>query len=130
MRNRSFYIVASILGALSVAFGAFGAHTLKELISHDQLQVYEKGVYYQFFHTVALFITAFLIERNNIKYFKLAGYCFIGGIIFFSGSLYLLSMNDMIGLNVKIIGPITPIGGVGFIMGWLFLAYGNFKLKD
>jgi uncharacterized membrane protein YgdD (TMEM256/DUF423 family) len=129
MKNRSFYIVASIFGALSGAFGAFGAHTLKELITHDQLVIYEKGISYQFYHTIALFITAFLIERNDVKYFKWAGYCFIGGIIFFSGSLYLLSMNGMIGLNEKIIGPITPIGGLGFIMGWLFLAYGNFKLK-
>jgi len=127
--NKSFFVVAGIFGALAVGFGAFGAHKLKELITPDQLEIYQKGVSYQFYHTIALFITAFLLERNDSKYFKWAGYCFIIGIILFSGSLYLLSMNDMLGLNKNIIGPITPIGGVAFIMGWLFLAYGNFKLK-
>jgi len=129
MKNRLFFIIASILGALSVAFGAFGAHKLKELISPDQIEVYQKGVSYQFYHTIALFITAFLMERNEIKYFKWAGYCFIIGIIFFSGSLYLLSMNSMIGLNEKVIGPITPLGGLSFILGWMFLTYGNIKLR-
>ena len=128
--NRQFFITASIFGALAVGFGAFGAHTLKELLTKEQMMIYEKGVSYQFYHTIALFITAFLIERNNLKFFKWAGYCFIVGIIFFSGSLYLLALKDVLVMNdTRFLIPITPIGGMLFIMGWLFLAYGNYKIK-
>src|ERR1035438_5307840 len=108
--NRQFFITASIFGALAVGFGAFGAHTLKELLTKEQMMIYEKGVSYQFYHTIALFITAFLIERNNLKFFKWAGYCFIVGIVFFSGSLYLLALKDVLVMNdTRFLIPITPI---------------------
>src|ERR1035438_1581718 len=92
-------------------FGAFGAHTLKELINENSLRIFEKGVSYQFYHTFALFIAILLLERSNIKYFKWAAIGFICGILLFSGSLYLLAMGDLIGINKMIIGPITPLGG-------------------
>ncbi|MEI6817706.1 MAG: DUF423 domain-containing protein [Bacteroidota bacterium] len=129
--NKSFLIIASIFGALAVMLGAFGAHTLKPLISEDYLRIYEKGVSYQFYHTIALLLSALMMERNGSKYLRWACRSFIFGIICFSGSLYVLATRDLIGIsNVSIIGPITPIGGLGFILGWLFLLIGNIKKQE
>jgi len=124
----NFLIIASIFGCTAVMLGAFGAHTLKELINENSMRIYEKGVSYQFYHTFALFITAILFERNNLKCLRWAGYCFIAGILLFSGSLYLLSMGELLGINKIIIGPITPLGGVCFIAGWICLMIGSINI--
>ncbi len=129
LMNKSFLIIASILGCTAVMLGAFGAHGLKELINENQLRIYEKGVSYQFYHTLALFITAMLLERNSSKYFKWAGYCFVIGVLLFSGSLYILATADISGINKTIIGPITPLGGLGFILGWLFFMIGSMNVN-
>jgi len=126
--NRNFLIIASLFGCTAVMLGAFGAHTLKELINENSLRIYEKGVSYQFYHTFALFITAILFEKYNLKCIKWAGYCFIAGILLFSGSLYLLAMGDLIGINKSFIGPITPLGGACFITGWICLMVGSINI--
>ena len=126
--NRIHLIIASIFGCTAVMLGAFGAHTLKELINENSLRIFEKGVSYQFYHVFALFISAILLERYNSKYFKWAANCFICGILLFSGSLYLLAMGDLIGINKTIIGPITPMGGICFIAGWICLIVGSFNI--
>ncbi len=127
--SKSLLITASILGCIAVILGAFGAHTLKELINENQLRIYEKGVSYQFYHTIALFVAALLLEKYEVKYFKWAGYCFIIGIGLFSGSLYLLATADLTGINKTIIGPVTPLGGVGFILGWMFMMIGSININ-
>lgn len=120
--NKKFLSIAAWLGALSVALGAFGAHTLKEYLSPQSLTTFETGVRYQFYHVFALALAGLLYTSYPNKKIKLAGNLFIAGILFFSGSLYLLSILGA--ENFKWIGAITPLGGVFFIAGWIFLASG------
>jgi uncharacterized membrane protein YgdD (TMEM256/DUF423 family) len=126
--NKNFLSIASLLGALSVALGAFAAHKLKEIFPADSQSIFETGVRYQFYHVFALFIVAILSERFKGKWINWSGYCFIAGIILFSGSLYTLAAlkaKDMVGLEG--IGIITPFGGFFFIAGWLLLFFGVSK---
>jgi len=120
--DKKFLVTAAWLGALSVALGAFGAHTLKEYLSPQSLTTYETGVRYQFYHVFALVLTGVLYKSYPNRKLQLAGNLFITGIIFFSGSLYALSVLGA--ANFKWIGAITPIGGIFFIAGWIFLAMG------
>ena len=119
--NKKIIITAAAFGVLAVIFGAFGAHSLKKLISADQLEVWQTAVQYHFYHTLALlFLSTFSRFKNKIINFSY--YCFILGILFFSGSLYLMSLKDVFGLeSVSVLGPITPVGGLFFILGWLSL---------
>lgn len=126
--QKKFLKTAAVLGALSVILGAFGAHALKQLISDKNLQTFETGVRYQFYHVIALFITGILYKDFTNNYLQWAGRLFCLGILLFSGSLYLLSfieLTDMTGL--KWVGAITPLGGVCFIIAWLLLALGISK---
>jgi len=126
--NRNFLSIASVLGALSVALGAFAAHKLKEIFPADSQSIFETGVRYQFYHVFALFIVAILSDKFKGRWINWSGYCFIAGIILFSGSLYALAAikaKDSVGLQG--IGIITPIGGVFFIIGWLLLFFGVSK---
>jgi len=120
--DKKFLTIAAWLGALSVALGAFGAHTLKEYLSSQSLTTFETGVRYQFYHVFALALAGVLYKFYPNKKIKLAGNLFILGILFFSGSLYCLAILGAD--NFKWIGVITPIGGVFFIAGWIFLASG------
>lgn len=121
--HRSFITTAAVLLGLAVILGAFGAHGLKEIVSAQSLVTYETGVRYHFYHGFALLATGILYERFNKKWLRFAGYCFIIGILLFSGSLYLLAVlmkPDVVGIEK--IGLITPFGGLFFIAGWIFLS--------
>jgi uncharacterized membrane protein YgdD (TMEM256/DUF423 family) len=121
--HRSFLTTASVLLGLAVILGAFGAHGLRDIVSAQSLSTYETGVRYHFYHGFALLATGILYERFNKKWLRFAGYCFIIGIVLFSGSLYLLAVlmkPDVVGIEK--IGLITPIGGLFFIAGWIFLS--------
>lgn len=121
---KPFIQIAAILGALSVAFGAFAAHGLKEKVSADALQIFETGVRYQFYHVFALAITGIVFSFANQKLIRLAGIFFTLGIILFSGSLYALTFAVNAGnTGLEKIGIVTPFGGVCFIAGWLLLAF-------
>jgi uncharacterized membrane protein YgdD (TMEM256/DUF423 family) len=110
---------AAFSGALCVVFGAFGAHALKESLAPEQLQVFETGVRYQFYHTFAILACGLLAGHFNTG---VAGKLFMAGIIGFSGSLYLLSTRTLTGLESWTwLGPVTPLGGLCFILGWIFL---------
>jgi uncharacterized membrane protein YgdD (TMEM256/DUF423 family) len=123
--NRNFLSVAALLGALSVALGAFAAHKLRSIASADTVAIFETGVRYQFYHTFALFIVAFLAEKINNKFMIWAGNCFITGIILFCGSLYALTALAIAESTHKAVAGIaTPIGGMFFILGWIFLYIG------
>jgi uncharacterized membrane protein YgdD (TMEM256/DUF423 family) len=123
--NRSFLSIAALLGALSVALGAFAAHKLREMVGPDDVAIFETGVRYQFYHVFALLAVALLSEKFSGKWLIRAGNCFITGIILFSGSLYALTaMKAADSGNLKIAGVITPVGGLFFIAGWLFLWIG------
>lgn len=111
------------LGALAVALGAFGAHGLKSLVAPEQLETFGTGVRYHFYHAFAIGISALLMTVPGFSKKNLgrAITCFWVGILLFSGSLYLLSLRDVHGLPVGILGPITPLGGLLFIVGWVFV---------
>ena len=129
--SRNVLLIAGILGMLAVVLGAFGAHGLKELLSEDQLNSYKTGVNYQFYHALVLLFLGLVIKRNESSWFKRASIFFIAGILLFSGSIYLLSTRELLGLsNYKWLGPITPVGGIFFILGWLSICIGAFKDYD
>ena len=128
--HKGFIKTAAILGLLSVALGAFAAHALKELLSDYAVNIFETGVRYQFYHVFALFTAGILYKDFPNKFIKWSGIFFIAGIILFSGSLYFLTyVKGAVLPGYKWIGPITPIGGLSFILGWLFLFIGCFKNK-
>jgi uncharacterized membrane protein YgdD (TMEM256/DUF423 family) len=108
--------VATISGLLAVILGAFGAHILKAIISYEMLEVYKTGVQYQFYHTFALFTVAILMNFNQSKALKWSAYLFMTGIVLFSGSLYVLAIS-----GVKVLGIITPFGGITWIAAWILL---------
>jgi uncharacterized membrane protein YgdD (TMEM256/DUF423 family) len=126
--HKTYLSVASLLGAIAVALGAFGAHGLKKLVPAETVSTFQTGVQYQMYHTLALLAVAILFERFPNKLVRWAGAGFITGIILFSGSLYLLTAlkaADKVGMEG--IGIITPVGGIFFILGWLFLFIGVMK---
>ena len=123
--NKNFLSVAAVLGALSVALGAFAAHKLKAIVPPDAVAIFETGVRYQFYHVFALLFVALISERVSNRWVIWAGNCFIMGIIFFCGSLYILTALKAADISpMKIVGIATPVGGVFFIAGWLFLWLG------
>ncbi len=115
--DRTFVLAGAVAGLLGVGFGAFGAHGLRERLSPDMLAVFETGVRYHMYHALALLLTAALAPRLPGKAVIAAGWLFVGGIVLFSGSLYLLAVT-----GVRILGAITPIGGIAFLAGWASLA--------
>jgi len=119
--QKTFLLAGTLLGALAVILGAFGAHALKAKISLDNLQIFETGVRYQFYHALALLLLALLFDKISPGSAQIAGYCFIAGVILFSGSIYLLATRELFGIDSwkKILGPITPLGGLSLISGWL-----------
>jgi uncharacterized membrane protein YgdD (TMEM256/DUF423 family) len=127
--NKRIIIIAAFFGAIAVIFGAFGAHTLKKILSVQSLDIWQTAVQYHFYHTFALlFLSTFARYKNALINF--ASYCFIGGILLFSGSLYILSLKDYMGWEgASFLGPITPVGGLLFILGWLSLLLAAFRDK-
>ncbi|MBL7924043.1 MAG: DUF423 domain-containing protein [Bacteroidia bacterium] len=113
----------AIAAAMAVIFGAFGAHKLKEVLDVAELANWETACRYQFYHALALLLTALLSLNHNQKHCKTAALLFGLGILFFSGSLYLLSLRNVLNISASWLGPITPIGGLFFISGWLRLAF-------
>ncbi len=113
----------------AVILGAFGAHGLEGSLSPEQLETYKTGVTYQFYHALALLFLGLYSQHNPSKLLKWAGILFSVGIFLFSGSIYLLACKDLLGIaSWKWLGPITPIGGTLFIIGWgLFLGAVHFR---
>ena len=109
-------LVGALSGFLVVALGAFGAHALKGTLASYGRDIYEKAVLYQMFHTAALLAIG-ILQRQNAA-FAPVGWFFLIGIILFCGSLYVLAIT-----GVKWLGAITPLGGLAFLAGWLWLAY-------
>jgi uncharacterized membrane protein YgdD (TMEM256/DUF423 family) len=122
--HKKFFTLAAILGVLAVAIGAFGAHKLKEYLKPADIEVFNTGVQYHFYHTIGIFIAAFLYKIYHHGSFKWAAILFALGILFFSGSLYIMKLTAAgSGGEVKWLGAITPIGGVAFIAGWASIAF-------
>lgn len=109
--------MGSLSGSLAVALGAFGAHVLKKHLDEDFLSAFHTGVDYHFYHALALIIVGMLALNRDSSTLRLSGYSFMIGIVLFSGSLYLMALTRM-----RWLGAITPLGGIAFLAGWIFLA--------
>jgi uncharacterized membrane protein YgdD (TMEM256/DUF423 family) len=120
--ERIFFIIGAMSAGIAVAAGAFAAHGLKGRLSAEMLTVFEVGVRYQMYHAFALLALAWAETKWPSALMTAGGWCFVGGTVFFSGSLYLLSFS-----GVKWLGAITPLGGLAFLAGWLCLALGVWK---
>jgi len=119
------FILGAVSAAVGVALGAFGSHGLKSQLTPDMLAIFETGVRYQMYHAFGMMITAFaasLFDSDRVGGFAVAAWGFGLGTVFFSTSLYLLSVFGMTWL-----GAITPIGGVGFLVGWIALVVAVFR---
>jgi uncharacterized membrane protein YgdD (TMEM256/DUF423 family) len=115
--DRTFLLIGSILGLLGVVFGAFGAHALRSRLSPEMLVVFETAVRYQMYHTFAILIVAAAIGRiGDASWLVMAGWFFFAGILLFSGSLYALALS-----GVGMLGAVTPVGGLLFLIGWACL---------
>lgn len=126
--DKKIAVTATLLVVLGIVLGAFGAHGLKEVVSSEKVASFEVGVRYQIYHGLALLIIAFNAERfeGGLKLF----YGFIlAGVLLFSVSIYLLAINDLVTVNLRFLGPVTPIGGVLMIMGWGVLLRKFLKMK-
>lgn len=120
--DRLFLCLASVLGFLGVALGAFAAHGLKGRLSPDLLAIFEVGVRYHMYHALALLAVGILLRISPDQFSPYAGWAFVGGITIFSGSLYILAIS-----GIRWLGAITPIGGVLFLVGWALLAWHTFR---
>ena len=116
--------LAALFGLTAVILGAFGAHALKDILDAVQRPIYEKAVSYQMYHALAILLVALWLDRTPSKLLMVSGRFFSAGIILFSGSLYLLST-----VGWPWLGPVTPLGGLCFITGWLCLAVSFFRAR-
>jgi uncharacterized membrane protein YgdD (TMEM256/DUF423 family) len=110
--------IGAFAAMLSVVFGAFGAHVLEGRLTSNELDIYQTGVQYQMFHAIGILLIALLIDRLPSQKLAIwAARLLVIGIVLFSGSLYVLALS-----GVKVLGAITPLGGVAFIAGWICMA--------
>ena len=115
--DRTFLLIGSVLGFLGVVLGAFGAHAFRSRLSAEMLTVFETAVRYQMYHTFAILIVAAAIGRiGDAAWLVIAGWFFVAGIVLFSGSLYALTLT-----GIGMLGAITPVGGLLFLIGWACL---------
>ncbi len=119
--------IFALLGALNmlvaVGFGAFGAHGLKDRVDAAMLSVWQTGVLYHLVHALGLFVIAWLVERTGSNLLGIAGWIMLAGIILFCGSLYLLVLTD-----TRMLGAITPFGGICFLLAWALTAWAIWRL--
>ena len=129
MKSKGLLTVAGASGAIAVMLGAFAAHGLKAQLSPYLIGVFETGVLYQFIHTLAILACGIMLQlklgAKSQKYFFIAAICFIIGILCFSGSLYALALT-----GIKWFGPITPLGGLLFIIGWGVFSFAAMNIKE
>ena len=125
MNRRIIIRSAAAIGIAAVALGAFGAHGLRRLVSPTQIETFEIGIRYAFYHALALGVLGALYGTPEVRTDRLhlAAWLWLGGVVLFSGSLALLTLRDRMSLPVAILGPLTPIGGLLLIAGWASLLF-------
>jgi len=116
MNPKLMLMLAALYGFVGVAFGAFGAHALRSRLTPEMLAVWRTGVEYQFWHALALMAVGLLALSRPGPLLNAAGWCFAIGVLLFSGSLYALTLS-----GVRVLGAVTPFGGVLFLIGWALL---------
>lgn len=114
--------IGAMSAGLAVIFGAFGAHALRERLSEKMMAVYQTGSQYQFTHALALILLGIWATSHEGSLGNAAGWCFTAGTVLFSGSLYALAVTD-----IRILGAITPLGGMSFIAGWICFSLAAWK---
>ena len=135
MKN-TFSFLAGLFGATGVALGALGAHALKQkmqdgLLTPEQLNAFDTGTKYQLMHAIVLLILAHVNKDKKYRLYTVASYLFVIGILFFNGSIYLLTTRNITGLSAGfILGPITPLGGLLLIAGWICIAIQALKKHE
>lgn len=126
LMGKTWVVFGAVYGCLGVIFGAFGAHALRDSLSERSMQVYQTGSHYQFIHALALILlgiwSSTVLGTQSSNFATAAGWLFAAGVILFSGSLYALAITDM-----KILGAVTPLGGLSFITGWACFAIAAWK---
>ncbi|RJX67527.1 DUF423 domain-containing protein [Vibrio sinensis] len=129
MNSKLMLTIGGTLAGIGVALGAFAAHGLKTMLSPYLLDVFATGVQYQFIHAIAILLCGILLQfklsPKGRKYFALAAICFIIGVFCFSGSLYALALT-----GIKWFGPITPFGGLFFMLGWGLFVYAALQINE
>lgn len=130
--TKTFLITGSSLTALGVILGAFGAHALKDKLQPEQIQIFETGVRYQMYHSLALILLFLVSDKLQSSLINYSGWFLIAGIILFSGSIYLLACKELLGIESwkPVLGPITPLGGLSLIIGWGFLVVSAIKYSS
>ncbi len=126
--DRKIITTAAFLGMTAIILGAFGAHALKKVLNLEQLNTFETGVKYQMYHALFLLFVG-LSQTITEKTKKIIFYFIVVGVLFFSGSIYLLATNNLTAFNFRKIGFITPIGGLLLIVGWIWLFIDFYKKK-
>lgn len=124
MDARCCILTSSVSGLIATCFGAFGSHALKFKLSIEMLTIYQTAVSYQFYHSLALLLLGLLMLQYNNKYLRVSGFMFSIGLLLFSGSLYLLAIT-----GIKLLGIITPFGGIAYLIAWLMLFKGAMDIK-
>ncbi len=122
MNERTLIIAAAVNMFIAVGAGAFGAHGLRQVLSTDMLAVWQTAVNYQVMHALGLFVIALLMPRLESPLLGWAGIAMLIGIVLFSGSLYALALS-----GVRILGAITPLGGLGFLLAWALVAWAAYQ---
>lgn len=127
--NKRIILTASFFGLAAVVLGAFGAHGLENKITDQNLDAWKTAVDYQFYHTLALLFLATFSRAKN-TYIRFSFITFTLGILLFSGSIYLLSTREITGFGAaSVLGPVTPVGGLCFMLGWVGLFVATIKNK-
>ncbi len=126
---KTLLIFSAVCGLLSVLLGAFAAHGLEAKLGAEQLTSFKTGTQYQMYHALAALLALLFYANGNNKLFLYSALLFLLGILFFSGSIYLLSSKNLLGIEniARVLGPITPIGGLCFIVGWFLMLLGFLK---
>ena len=129
--HKNYLVTGARLGALAVALGAFGAHGLQKIVSEEKIiQSFRTGVQYHQFHALALIATAIIYSQFSNSLVKSAGAFFLAGIVLFSGSLYLITLLQIKGIEIsRILSILTPLGGILMISGWILLVLGIARSK-
>lgn len=126
--DRKIISTGAILGMIAIVLGAFGAHALKKVLPIEQLSTFETGVRYQMYHALFLLFIG-MIDKLSQKAKKTIYYLVLSGVLLFSGSIYLLATNSLTSFDFRVIGFVTPVGGLLLILGWGVLFYNFVKKK-
>lgn len=126
--NKKIVTIGIVLIVVAIILGAFGAHALKEVLTEKRLSSYEVGIRYQIYHGLAFLILGLNARQFTFSLKPISRLLFLG-VLLFSGSIYALAMQDVLGVSMKFLGPITPLGGVLMIVGWIVLMMKLIKSK-